>query len=540
MSKSPKKNPPSNSQAPTERKTTAQGKEQRDEALGSQRPQNPSHEGAAQMPIGWVICKFADVANVISGKNQREVESPSGNYPIYGSGGTFGRATDYLCEAGTTVIGRKGTINSPIFVNERFWNVDTAFGLFPIDPSLLVPLLLHYFCRLFDFSALDKSTTIPSLAKRDIETIPFPLPPLAEQHRIVAKIEELFSELDDGEESLRLARKKLGVYRQSLLKQAFEGKLTERWRKQNPHLLESPNQLLKRIQNERQARYEEQMKEWPLAVEKWEKSGRKGKKPTCPREPKIVPPIDLEVAAQLPVLPDSWCWGTTEYTCDVVRGGSPRPAGSPTFYDGDIPFLKVADLTRVEGPYVDLFTSTIKEAGLQKTRYIEPPVLMISNSGATLGVPRICRIAATFNDGIAAFLDLPPNTHAYYYYFWTSKTESLRNIDQGAAQPNLNTDLLKTFPVPLCSLPEQQEIVRLLDEQFTVIEQNEREIDAALKRSAALRQSILKKAFTGQLVPQDPTDEPASYLLERIRMERIDVTKKKRASPKGSEVLSSS
>lgn len=90
------------------------------------------------------------------------------------------------------------------------------------------------------------------------------------------------------------------------------------------------------------------------------------------------------------------------------------------------------------------------------------------------------------------------------------------------------------MPVPLCSLPEQQEIVRLLDEQFSVIEENEREIDAALKRSEALRQSILKKAFTGQLVPQDPSDEPASVLLERIRAEQGKATEsgKKRAATK--------
>jgi type I restriction enzyme S subunit len=85
--------------------------------------------------------------------------------------------------------------------------------------------------------------------------------------------------------------------------------------------------------------------------------------------------------------------------------------------------------------------------------------------------------------------------------------------------------LLTRYRLPLCPLPEQREIVRLLDGQFEVIEQNEREIDAALKRSAALRQSILKKAFTGHLVPQDPTDEPASALLARIRKKRETTTK---------------
>jgi len=84
----------------------------------------------------------------------------------------------------------------------------------------------------------------------------------------------------------------------------------------------------------------------------------------------------------------------------------------------------------------------------------------------------------------------------------------------------LSVSKVQRLPVPLCSLPEQQEIVRLLDEQFEAIERNERELDAALKRSETLRQSILKRAFSGRLVPQDPADESAAALLERIRVER--------------------
>ncbi len=133
----------------------------------------------------------------------------------------MGFANDYLCEAGTTIVGRKGTINRPIFVNEPFWNVDTAFGISPGND--LLPKYLFFFCCFFNFSELDKSTTIPSLAKRDLLNIEMPVPPLDEQERIVARIEELFSQLDSGVETLRKTKQQLAVYRQAVLKEAFEG-----------------------------------------------------------------------------------------------------------------------------------------------------------------------------------------------------------------------------------------------------------------------------------------------------------------------------
>lgn len=169
----------------------------------------------------YPLKKWSEVLSVISGKNQKTVANPDGKYPIYGSGGRMGYADDFLCEAGTTIVGRKGTINNPIFVSERFWNVDTAFGI--CAGAELNPRFLYYFCRFFDFKALDKSTTIPSLAKSDLLNIEMPVPSLHDQERIVARIEELFSQLDSGVDTLKKIKQQLAVYRQAVLKEAFDG-----------------------------------------------------------------------------------------------------------------------------------------------------------------------------------------------------------------------------------------------------------------------------------------------------------------------------
>ncbi len=165
--------------------------------------------------------QWKDILHIVSGKNQNAVENPNGKYPIYGSGGLMGYADDYLCEAGTTIVGRKGTINRPIFVTEPFWNIDTAFGIAP-DKGL-DPKYLYYFCVHFNFMPLDKSTGRPSLAKSDLLKIEMPVPSISEQKRIVARIEELFSQLDAGVEMLKKTKAQLAVYRQAVLKDMFDG-----------------------------------------------------------------------------------------------------------------------------------------------------------------------------------------------------------------------------------------------------------------------------------------------------------------------------
>ena len=130
---------------------------------------------------------FDDVLEIKNGRNQKNVENPNGKYPIYGSGGIMGYADDYICEADTVIIGRKGSINNPIYVEEPFWNVDTAFGL-SAKRKILMPRYLYYFCQYFDFERLNKAVTIPSLTKSDLLKIELELPTIETQKKMVDRL----------------------------------------------------------------------------------------------------------------------------------------------------------------------------------------------------------------------------------------------------------------------------------------------------------------------------------------------------------------
>lgn len=338
-------------------------------------------------------------------------------------------------------------------------NYIASTGFCVIRPILIEPKYVYYFVLSQSFidsiNKKAKGTSYPAVSNKTILSQNLALPPVKEQLRIVQKIEELFSELDHAEAILKKARKQLEIYKQVLLKCAFEGKLTN-----------------KNIED--------------------------GK------------------------LPEEWKWIKVSDICNVVRGGSPRPAGDSRYYNGNIPFLKVKDITKNDNMYLNTYEFTIKEAGLKKTRQITRNTLLLSNSGATLGVPKICMIDATLNDGIAAFLNLDSRSIMYMYYFWLSKTRELRSINMGAAQPNLNTIIIKNYDIPFCSFDEQSKIVQELGSKFALIENLENTIDKGLKKLDTFRQSILKNAYEGKLVPQYSSDEPANKLLQQIIQEKVN------------------
>ena len=509
-----------------------------------------------KMPTGWVYTTLEKVATWASGGTpSRSVgEYFQGTIPWIKTGelgdkyirDAEEKITQQAISASSAKVFPKGSVGIAMYGatigKVSIWGIDAstnqACGVGLPVPEVLDKEFLYYFLlsQKRSFIKAGKGGAQPNISQGIIKEWPINLPPLNEQHRIVAKIEELFSELDKGIENLKTARAQLKVYRQALLKHAFEGKLTAQWRAErrvtpakagvqplndmdsrlrgNDEPLETATALLARIQTERAQRYQQQLKQWQTT------GGSK------PKAPKPLPPLTAAELAKLPELPEGWGWFKVAHICDVVRGGSPRPAGDPKFYGGNIPFLKVADITTTSTPYLSSFAYTITEAGLSKTRQIAPNTLLLSNSGATLGVPKICLISATMNDGVAAFLGLRLEELLFHYYFWQGKTEHLRNINQGAAQPNLNTDLIKEIFFPVCSPSEQKAVTQKLEAVLSEADQLDQTITTSLQQAEALRQSILKKAFAGLLVPQDPHDEPASALLARIKAGRAGIAAK--------------
>lgn len=170
---------------------------------------------------GWDIKKIGEVADIVHGKNQKDVISTHGKYPIYGSGGTvMGYATEYLCKAGTIILGRKGTINNPQYINHKFWNVDTAFGI--VAKESIDSKYLFFFIKKQDWEKMNTGTTLPSLTQAIVKNVDIPLPPLSEQQEIVSRLDSLNEKVNTLQQNYSRICSECDALKQSILRQVFE------------------------------------------------------------------------------------------------------------------------------------------------------------------------------------------------------------------------------------------------------------------------------------------------------------------------------
>ena len=405
----------------------------------------------------------------------------------------------------------------------------TEFLVFRETPALANALLMHLLSSsdLVSYaSANSAGVNLPRISAKRLAGYRFPLAPLPEQHRIVAKIESLFAKLDEGVAALKRAEANLERYRASVLKAAVEGRLTEQWRRENPPE-ETGEELLHRILAERQKRWE---------TEQLAKFAAKGKKPPRNWKTKYNEPVAPDTSG-LPELPEGWCWATVDQVgkvgSGITKGGRKRDAIRRA-----VPYLRVANVQR---GHLDLSViKTILASDAEIRRYSLKSGDVLFNEGGDrdklgrgwvwsgdlaecLHQNHVFRVRPFLRDYSSEFLSHYGNSAGQEWFF--------RRATQSVNLASINQTVLRSLPVPLPPLREQQHIVRSLANALESKGTAGTEFTSQLNRATILRQSILKRAFEGRLVPQDPDDEPVCSLLERIRTER-DAERNKRRKGK--------
>jgi type I restriction enzyme S subunit len=365
--------------------------------------------------------------------------------------------------------------------------------------------------RVIDAAA--STSGLYTLSIRKISSLPVPLAPLNEQRRIVAKIEELFSDLDAGVAALERIRANLKRYRAAVLKAAVEGRLTEEWRSKHAKTEPATN-LLERILAERRQKWEEdQLVRFTTA----EKTPPKGwcEKYTEPAAPDT---------SGLPELPQGWCWATVEQVSEFTRYGSSAKtsadcAGVPVLRMGNIQdgSLDLDDLKYLPQEHHEFPDLLLREGDLlfNRTNSAE----LVGKTAVYRGKPNPCSYAS-YLIAVRTVCGCNPEFLCYYLNSWYGRAWVASVVSQQVGQANVNGTKLQALVFPLPPEAEQSKIVAEVELRFSNIAAAQAQVDANLKRAARLRQSILKRTFEGKLVPQDPTDEPAKKLLDRIRQER--------------------
>ncbi len=384
------------------------------------------------------------------------------------------------------------------------------------------PSWLAYFLSQSTFRKLARQNMTGSAGQLRVSTAwlaeaLIPVAPTAEQTRIIAKLEELLEGLDAGVAELKAAQKKLAQYRQSLLKAAVEGALTAEWRQQNTPT-ETGAQLLERILTERRARWEARQ----LA-----KLKEQGKTPPQDWQKKYPEPVQPDTT-NLPELPEGWAWASGEQLCEFITKGTTPPKGLDSDGQKTIPFLRVTNLTdRGELDLTDeVFVSVETHRGFLARSAVYPKDVLMNIVGPPLG--QVALVPSTFaewniNQAIAIFRAVDgvlPSFVCNYLLSPVAQHWLKARSKTTAGQTNLTLEVCRNLPFPLPPRDEQQAILANIETALNSIANQGRSIDLALHQSTAQRQNILRAAFSGQLVPQDPADEPAGVLLERIRRER--------------------
>lgn len=392
-----------------------------------------------------------------------------------------------------------------------------ADGVKVLSPTSLVDPKFSYY-SLHALSLPDKGY---SRHFKFLKETQFPIPPLPEQKRIAKKIEALQYRSSNARKALETIPPLLEKFRQSVLSSAFRGDLTTDWRAQNPDI-EPAEKLLERIRKERRKRWEEN------ELAKMKAKGKPPKDDKWKKKYKEPEPVDT---SDLPELPEGWCWISLPECGEMSRGKSKhRPRNDPRLLGGKYPFIQTGAVSRAKG-HIKNTTKFYSEFGLQQSRLFPTGTVCITIA-ANIAETAVLDIDACFPDSVVGVIvDYQLISPDYLEFYVRTIRDGLSAFAPATAQKNINIAILNKVAVPIPPDKERKKIEHILSQSLkhaNKVEEQYLELIAGLEN---LDQSILARAFRGELVLQDPNDESAAQLLERIKQEKasLESGKKKRA-----------
>lgn len=361
-----------------------------------------------------------------------------------------------------------------------------------------------------------------------LETVELPLAPTGEQRRILDEVEELLSDLDAGVAALKRAQQKLALYRAAVLKAAVAGELTADWRREHPNV-EPASVLIERLLAERRRLWEEEQLRRFEAARKTPPNNWRAKY----REP--APPD----TTKLPVLPAGWCWACIDQIGEIQGGLQKTPSRAPVNHH--FPYLRVANVQRGSLDLAELETFEVTRDELDRLRLQRGDLLIVEGNGSRGEIGRCAMWRGEVHDcihqnHIIRVRPVPGMLGEYLDLFMNSP------IGQGRIQLvasstsglyTLSVSKIKQLVVPVPPSAEQELIVDTVEDQLSMVDHVQADVEGKVKTAQAQRQAILRQAFEGQLVRQDSRDEPASEILKRIGAAREERARQQAGTRRG-------
>ncbi len=491
-----------------------------------------------RLPVGWAVAPLGELVTVGSGGTPKRSD-PSffgGRIPWVTisdlNDGVVAETREHLTESGLAScsaklvppeavlvalygsIGKLGRAGVPLATNQA---IAVAY---PDTSAYDSRYLFHYLAsRVAELNGLGSGVTQKNIYLGDIKAFGVYVAPRREQSRIVEKLEELLSDLDAGVAELRAAQAKLKLYRQSLLKAAVTGELTASWRGRNvPH--ETGQQLLARFALLRRQSWESQQ---------LTRFKERDKTPPSDWQRKYAEPMSADLTA-LPKLPDGWVWSSLDQLLCELRSGNAETSGrQPTAH-------AVLKSSAVRHGRIDFEAANYLEAeqSQRAENYLELGDILITRLSGSIDYVGCCAVVRTLPQHRIQYPDrvfrgkLPSSmTWLGDYLVVCFQSALVRNRLEAAAKSTaghkrISLSDLYSLPIPLPPIEEVREIISQTDVALDSVKECMRAIELSERQFSAQRKNILQAAFSGRLVPQDPSDEPASVLLARIRASRAD------------------